>query len=413
MTQRLLTVDEIAVKALDRLENNLVAAKLVYRGYEDEFSKSTNGYKRGDTVSVRRPAQYTSGTGETVTVSDSTEGKFSITVDTRRWVALRFSSNDLTLRIDDLDDRFLREPIMQLANDIDADIYGLYKDVWNWVGTPGQTVNAFADFALAPARLDSQAVPQDSRSALLSTSDYWGMAGAQTALYLTGPAGDAYRKGNVGMIGNVDTYQAQNVKALTTGTRDNTTPQVDTVQSTTWDLTKDTGTMSLITKGWDASATIEQGMVFTLAGVYAVNPRTRAQALDYLQQFVVRTATSASGGGAATLTISPPIITSGAYQTVSAAPADSATITVVGAASTNYPQNLVFHKNAFALTMLPLAMPTALAPGLGSRKTYKGLSIRIAPWWDGINDDNFYRLDVLYGVKTIDARLATRLSGTA
>lgn len=410
MSNTTLTADIIAVKALDILENNLVASKLVYRGYESEFSNSVNGYKVGDTISIRRPQQFTTGTGPVIAAQDVVEGKFSLTVDTQRWVAFKFTSNDLTLKIDDLAERVMKPGLVQMANDIDADITGLYADVWNWVGTPGQTVNSFADFALAPQRLDSQAVPQDERAALLATADYWGMAGAQTALYLTGPAGDAYRKGNVGMVGNVDTYQAQNVKMMTAGTRDNTTPQVDTVQSTTWAASKNAGTMSLITKGWDASATIEKGMVFTLAGSYAVNPVSKAT-LDYLQQFVVRTATSASGGGAATLTISPPIITSGAFQTVSAAPADSATITVMGTASTNYPQNLVFHKNAFTLAMVPMDKPPGAVEV--ARKSYKGLSVRVIPFYDGINDASTWRLDCLYGVKTIDARLATRLSGTA
>jgi hypothetical protein len=47
-----------------------------------------------------------------------------------------------------------------------------------------------------------------------------------------------------------------------------------------------------------------------------------------------------------------------------------------------------------------------------SRKTYKGTSVRMIPTYDGTNDKSNFRLDVLYGVKAIDGRLATRLSGT-
>jgi len=38
--------------------------------------------------------------------------------------------------------------------------------------------------------------------------------------------------------------------------------------------------------------------------------------------------------------------------------------------------------------------------------------VRVVPTWDGVNNTSFWRLDVLYGVKAIDTRLATRLSGT-
>ena len=48
-----------------------------------------------------------------------------------------------------------------------------------------------------------------------------------------------------------------------------------------------------------------------------------------------------------------------------------------------------------------------------ARETYKGISARLIPYYDGVNDVSKYRLDVLYGVKTIYPDLATRLSGTA
>jgi len=45
-------------------------------------------------------------------------------------------------------------------------------------------------------------------------------------------------------------------------------------------------------------------------------------------------------------------------------------------------------------------------------KSYKGLSVRVVPYYDGVNDISNYRLDVLFGVRTLDGRLATRLSGS-
>ncbi|HWL05696.1 MAG TPA: P22 phage major capsid protein family protein [Xanthobacteraceae bacterium] len=414
MANTTLTADIIAAEAVGILENNCVMGGLVYRGYEEEFSKRINGYTVGETISVRRPADFTVRSGPTVEIQDVVEGKLNVTVDQQKGVDFKFSSSDLTLQIKDLSERIIKPAMIKLANEIDRDLTSLYKDVWNWVGTPGQTVDSFKDFALAPERLDLGAVPQDNRSSVLSPSDQWGMLGSQTALYMQDVAKDAYRRGRLGMIGNVDTYSSQNVQAHTVGAAATTSAVADApagngVLSTTWEATKDTGYMYLSTDGWSSSS-LNKGDVLELSDVYAVNPVTKAK-LAHKQQFVVLEDTATSSGDTA-IKISPPIITSGAHQTVDKAPTDgTTTIAKVGTGGTAYPQNLVFHKNAFSLVMVPMVRPPGAVDV--SRKSYKGYSVRVIPFYDGTNDVSSWRLDVLYGVKTVDPRLATRLSGTA
>jgi hypothetical protein len=412
MSNTTLTADIIAKAAVSVLENECVMGNLVYRGYEEEFTKKVNGYDVGETISVKRPNDFTVRDGRVSVPQDVTEGKFTLTVDKFKGVDFKFTSEDLTLQIGDLTERVIKPAMVQLGNQIDRDVHDLYKDVWNWVGTPGQVVNSFADFAKAPERLDLGAVPTDDRHAVLSPTDRWAMLGSQTALYMQDVAKGAYRNGKLGMIGDVDTYSSQNVQTFTAGTRDNTTPLVKGTQSTTWAASKDTGTMSLDTDGWDASVTLKQGDVFTIDAVFAVNPVTKAT-LPHLQQFVVKADVTAHATttSSTTLTISPPIITSGAFQTVSAAALNDATITIMGTASTGYSQNMVFRKNAFALVMVPLIKPPG-AIDVG-RRSYKGFQVRVIPFYDGTNDVSNWRLDVLYGTKTVDARQAVRLSGTA
>ena len=412
MTQNVLTSDIIAKEALMILDNNLIGANLVYRGYEDEFDRQVNGYKKGDTVSVRRPAQFTVRRGETAQIQEVKEGKFQIAVNILDGVDFKFTSTDLTLKIDELGERVMKPALLQLANNIDMEIWKLYRQVHNWAGTPGQVINSFADFGKGPERLDKLAVPQDERSAVMSPADYWGMLGSQSGLFLQNPGNDAYRRAKLGMIGGVDSYMAQNVQTHTVGDAAGTgTPLVNGAnQDTTYESVKDTNTQNLVTDGWGNAKTLRQGDVFTIAGMFAVNPVTKAVE-DYLQQFVVTAdVITHAAGGNTTIPIAPAIIASGAYQTVSAAPADNAAVTVLGTAGTPYKQNMVFHKNAFALTMVPLEMPAGSVGG--ARKSYNGLSVRVVPTWDGINNVSFWRLDVLYGVKAIDTRLATRLSGS-
>ncbi len=410
MANTTLTADIIAKEAVMILENNLVMAGLVYRGYEDEFDKQVNGYKIGETLKVKRPTDFTVRDGAVAAIQPVTEGSFTITIDKQKGIDFNFTSQDLTLQIGDLSERVIKPAMIQLANQVDRDIMALYKDVWNWVGTAGNTVDSFADFAKAPERLDLMAVPQEDRYAVLSPTDQWGMLGSQTALFMQDVAKDAYRRGKLGMIANIDTFSSQNIPTHTNGTRDNTTPITSGANTTTWAASKDTGTMTLNATGFDASVTIAKGDVFTLTGVKAVNPVTKeTQAFD--QQFVVVTATAADGAGVAALTISPPIITSGAFQTVATAPSPGTAIVFHSAtASALARQNLVFHKNAFSLVMVPLVKPDGAVQV--ARRSYKGISVRVIPYYDGTNDASNWRLDILYGVKTIDARLATRLSGT-
>lgn len=412
MANAVLTIDVIAKEALRILDNELVMAKQVYRGLESDFGDAMNGFEAGDTVSIRRPTDFTVRDGATASAQDVVEGKTSLVVNKQKGIDFAFTSKELSLSIGQLSERVIRPAMIQLANQIDADGHALYSSVPNWVGTPGQTINSFSDFAKAPERLSELAVPMD-RSAVLSPADNWGLVGSQTSLYIQGAANDAYRNGSLGRIAGIETFETQNVATHTVGVATGTPLVNGASQTSAYADVKNTMTQSLITDGWTNSTTgiVKAGDVFTIAGVFAVNPVTKAT-LPFLRQFVV-TADADSGAttGPATLTIYPAIITSGAFQNCSAAPADNAAITVLGTGSTGYRQNMAFHKNAFALAVVPMVKPPGAVDV--SRQSHKGTSVRIIPFYNGSSDVSTWRLDVLYGWQAIDPRLATRMSGTA
>lgn len=405
MANSTLQIDVIANEALMHLDNNLVAAKLVHRGYEKEFSGNVNGFEKGDAISISRPTDFTVRDGATSSNQDVVEGKVTLTVDQQKGIDFGFTSKELTLDIKELGERVIKPAMIQLANQIDKDILGLYKYVPNWVGTAGQTINSFGDFAKAPERLDEFGVPMEGRSAVLSPADHWALLGSQTALYMQDVAKGAYRNGSLGNIGGVDTYMAQNTPAHIVGA-DVTTVTVNqavTTATTTYAAVKDTMLQTITIAGGDLNA----GDVFTIADVNAVNPVTKAD-LGFAKQFTV------ISYSANTLTFYPAMIWTGAFQNVKVTTGvtdlNTKAITAIGTAATSYRQNMVFHKNAFALAMVPMIAP----PGASevSRKSYQGTSVRLIPTYDGTNDRSNFRLDVLYGVKAIDPRLAVRLSGT-
>jgi len=84
----------------------------------------------------------------------------------------------------------------------------------------------------------------------------------------------------------------------------------------------------------------------------------------------------------------------------------------VGTASVGYRQNMVYHKNAFALVTAPLYLPDGASFKAQASDPSSGMSVTIVKDFDFINYEERIRLDILYGVKAIDPRLATRLSGT-
>jgi hypothetical protein len=284
----------------------------------------------------------------------------------------------------------------------------------HWVGSPGELINSPTDFFKAPERLDDAGVPMDKRFALLTPSDGYAMAGNLVTLAAqTQIAQDALTKARIPMLGNIDPYIGQSVATLTTGTRATSGASLinGAAQNVAYTAVKSSYQQTLAIDGLTSGHTIKAGEVFSIAGVYAVNARTK-QTLSFLQQFTVLADATANGSGQATLTIANPIITSGAYQTCSAAPADNAAITWMGAASTSYRQNLALHKDAVRLAYAKLARPYS-GEAEYTTDPDTGLTVR---YWRGsdINaDTHMHRFDVLFGVKTVDARLGVRISGTA
>ncbi len=409
MPNALITPSIIAKVALASLDNEMVMPKLVYTDYSSEFAKV------GSTISVRKPVQFTTRTTATMSAQDVQEASVSVAMDKQYGADFKFSAVDLTLTVEEIAARYVKPAMISIANSVDRQIAGLYDDVWNWVGTPGSTIDSFADYAKAPQRLMEMSVPGPYMGTL-SPADHFGLAGSVQGLYIQDDAKTALRKAKLPMLAGVETYVSQNVLTHTTGTRTVTGALINgAAQQTTYALSKTTNTQSLILDTAGNALTWKAGDVFTVgtvaAGIVAVNPVTKAS-LPYLQQFVVVSDAVSDAGGAVTLTISPAIILTGAYQScaLTAGTMDNLALTSLGAVSTGYSQNMVFAKEAFALVSRPLEIP----PGSvgGARESHNGLSVRVLPVYDGTNDESTWRLDILFGVKAIYPHLATRISGT-
>jgi len=145
--------------------------------------------------------------------------------------------------------------------------------------------------------------------------------------------------------------------------------------------------------------------VFTIAGVNAVNPQSRADT-GSPQQFVV---TAAAASGATSVSISPAITPTGAFQNVTASPANGATITILGAASASYDANVMYHKDAYTLAMVPMFEPLPNTGAKVMQMSDDGFTVKVTQFYDGVNDNNLMRLDVLFGWAATYPELACKV----
>jgi len=411
MPNTLITPSMIAKEGLMQLTNNLVFANQVHREYVSEFKGG-----QGASVAIRRPVKFNTSNGATLVKQDVEEKSTNITIDQRKHVGWEFSTQDLTLSIEEYSERYIKPAAITLAQTVDRSIASLYSTVWNSVGTPGTTPANFAAVAAAAQRLDEMAVQTDKRTIAVNPAAAYAIAGNQTTLEAVGDVRrTAYQEAMVGRVAKFDMFSSQNVVNHTVGPLGGTPLVNGAAQNVTYAAAIGAGwSQTLVTDGWTAAAAlrVRAGDVFTMAGVFAVNPvpgEGSKQVMPYLQEFTVLADGSSNASGQLTLTISPPIITSGPQQTVSAAPADNIGLTFRGTANTAFPQNLAFHRNAFALVTVPLEMPDGVS--FKARETYDGLSMRVIKDYDITNDVEIIRLDILYGVDAIYPDLAARLWG--
>ena len=402
MANSLLTIDMITRKSLEILENNLVISRNCNKEYDDSFA--VEGAKIGSTLRIRLPDRALVTDGAALQVQDDNEQYTTLTVSSQKHIGINFTSAELTMQLDDFAERVLKPRISQLAASVDADVANAYKSIFNTVGTPGTTPATALVLLQAQQKLNESATPMSPRYATVNPAANAGLVNGLSGFF--NPTSTISRQFKTGMMGEGvlgydEMNMSQSIVNHTTGNFPAAPICASTVPSTqgatTLDITYTSGTKSL-----------KQGDVFTIAAVYAVNPQTRLST-GSLQQFVV-TADQTLTSTSATIAFLPAMYTaSNALATVDAFPVASAALTFVGTASTVYPQNLVYHKNAITLATADLLLPQGV--DMASRQVHNGISMRIVRQYDINNDRMPCRVDVLYGFSTIRPPMACRIWG--
>jgi len=399
----LLTIDMITRKALEILENNLVITRNVNRQYDDSFA--VEGAKIGSTLRIRLPDRALVTDGAALQVQDDNEQITTLAVASQKHIGVNFTTAELTMQLDDFAERVLKPRISQLASSIDADVANSYKSISASVGTPGTVPGTSLVLLQAQQKLNEAAAVMSPRYATVNPAANAGLVEGMKGLFNpTSAISRQFKNGMMGegILGYEEINMSQSIKVHTTGSAVRSdTPIVKT--------TLVNGATKLTLDNVTDARTLVPGDVFTVAGVFAVNPQTR-ESTGALQQFTVQnTVTSASTEFLDVEFLPAVYLSTHALATVNKLPTASDVVTYLGAASTGYPQNLVYHRDAITFATADLLLPQGV--DMASRQVHNGISMRIVRQYDINNDRLPCRIDVLYGFSAIRPAMACRIWG--
>jgi P22 coat protein - gene protein 5 len=316
-------------------------------------------------------------------------------VQTQKGVDINFSSAELTMSLDDFSKRVLDPAMSVLAANIESDAMSMYKDVFNSIWDSGNAI-VYDDVLEGRVLLQRGLAPMTSRTANMNSRDMADLVKDTKDLFNSQSSiAKQYTEGFVGRAAGFDFVENTLWPGHARGGAN-----ASYVCNTSSGISSGSATVTIS----GGSGTINQGDVFTIAGVFSVHPETK-QSTGALQQFV---ATADAASGATSITVSPTPVTSGAKQNVAIVSAGAGkALTFAGTADDALGTSLLYHEDAFTFATADLIMPSGV--DFAKREVLDGISMRIVRQYD-INNDNFpCRLDLLYGYRTLRPEHASRL----
>jgi len=387
-------------------KNNIKLIANFDRQWDRTWENLPQGAKIGDTAQVRLPQRFVVTEGQAFVQQAILNQTVPVSVNHQYQVGMGWSSADSALRVEEVQERYTMPAGRALASKADVQSGAeVYYTVYNSVGTPGTAITDDVTYTDGVAKLRNLGVPEElvavldpkSQSKLLAANFALFNPQAQISKY--------FRSGQFAgaALGVDEWFWDPLLPTHTTGTFTTATPIVSSAGQTG-------STLAMSGLGTYA---FKKGDIFTVAGVNSVNPVGYTDTGD-LQQFVITADTAGTTTG--TLPISPPIITSGQLQTVTASPANNAVVTFLGAtgtvaatmAATASKQSLVFNPGAFAFVAVDL--PKNL-PGANSRRVNDEqvrISLRWTEQYQFMSDQLPSKVEMLVGVAAIVPQFAFR-----
>lgn len=409
---------KITEMAMDVMVNNLAGSKHVTHKYSEEFGKYS-GAKHGDILNVRLPGYYGDPTAGPVAVP---VGYVDAPVPVQVFQynkAMEMTTAELMLNLEDgegFKQNVMKPLIAPLADFVDRAVCNLFPKFGTAFGTPGTEPTDMSSALNAKAYLQSIGCPNDDEYAYIMHPKTQAsiVNGLRSTFNPQDDISAQFKTGRMGrQIAGLKADWDPNVPTMTMGTLQTST----TVAVTT---TSVNGATTLVLKNLNNNSTdvIKAGTSIQIAGCYAVNYQNKTKT-PYLKSFST-VGDVVVNAGAATLTLSEAIVSTGAFQNVDSLPQADALVTFFGAANENAysgkisTQGIVMHKDAIGLIWLPMKKPDAgnvTSVVLQDNIYGTGMPIRMVQWYNGQNDVNLIRFDIMFGAAILRQNYAARVVG--
>ena len=401
MSNSILNLDIILLKALDLFKNTNSFIKHINQQYDNSFS--LGGAKGGTQIRIRLPNDYTVTDGPGLSVQDTAESNTTLVMATQRHVDVAFTSVELTMKLDEFSELILAPMVNNLIGNVAATIMGgAAGGAASFVANTDSNGNIISPndktYLAAGAALGNYSAPKEKRKVVNSLQTNANVVSSLSGLFNPQQQiADQYKNGEMGPRAlNFEWFEDQTilnhtVGSFTAGTV-NGAGQVGSRQGQVLNVNAITGTLNI-------------GDVITISGVNAVNLVTKSTQ-GKLRQFVV---TAAAASGATTISIYPGIIapatvtvpaTTLQYQTTDSLPVNGATISLAAGqvAGGIYSAKLAFAPQAITMASADLVMPKDGVVD-SARHVYDNLSMRMITGYLMGTDQEATRLDILFGYK--------------
>lgn len=386
-----LTPKKIVRKALARFHQKANFITNINRQYDEEFA--VKGKKIGAQLDLRMPNKFVTRDGLTMDPKPIEELSIPVVMSQIVGVDMEFNDVDLTLTMDDFDERYIEPAVDQLRARVESKCLSMINGVNFTVANFGQKFN-FDSVAAAQKILNDNLCPESGRKFLLNTQDEMDMIKDNRLLFNDRETvSREFREGVKGDQAGFTFLRSTLIPTFVSGAN------VGTGYTVTASVTGKGITSAAVGAG---AGSMVKGDVFTVAGCYRVHPESREQETD-LMQFVV----TQDLAGPGVLNFAPAMYTLDARQNVTSSGfVAGSQITKLGAASKRVKPSLAFHKDAFAYVSADF--PVDKDVKFCYSEVGEGVSMRIWKASEIRTGLNLCRLDVLFGFANLRQELACK-----
>jgi len=360
----------------------------------------------GENYDFKRPTDYKSVRTAAGDVSGETAdsiitGKATGTVQDYFTAFVDYSEADEALKMGGID-QLLAPLATRIKTDLEVDFAGFMMRNSNLLsGTVGTSISTWDHVAEAPAIMAASGVPSDGDWCMAVNSfTQRKLAGVQRSLGSVDPLiSEAHRKAIISEdFAGIKVMTATTLASYTTGTGADRAGTLSGAPTPTYVAAKDSMQQTFPVTAFQANLVVAAGETITVTGSKRLNLSTRQQIVDETGAAILFSGTvtaevTLNGSGAGNLVVSGAGIfeSDGAYNTVAAALASGAVVTLGGAATTLIQPALFWHKDAaYSIGSVPMKK---LQSTDTVATTEDGLQFRVSKGVDFLKNKQIVRFD--------------------